>query len=144
MIPELSLFRFKKPVIMRWSDCDMLGHVNNAVYLTYAEQARTEYCEAIGWDWQAHGLILAKAELNFKKPLLYTDKPFIYVRVTRIGNKSFEMEHLIIDEKGEVPELVSNIMCVGVMINYQTGTTFPVPEEVREKINKYEQSPAIE
>ncbi len=139
---ELNLpsFHFKNVVRMRWSDCDMLGHVNNATYLTYAEQARTEYCEKLDWDWQKHGLILAKAELHFKKPLLYTDNPIIYVRISKLGNKSFDMEHIIMDEKGENPELVAIITCVGVMIDYQTGKTFPIPEDVRQKIIAFEQN----
>ncbi|MBX7241342.1 MAG: acyl-CoA thioesterase [Bacteroidia bacterium] len=140
---NLSSFHFKGTVRMRWSDCDMLGHVNNAVYLTYAEQARTEYCEKLEWDWQKHGLILAKAELLFKKPLLYTDNPFIYVRIAKLGNKSFDMEHIIMDEKGETPELVAVITCVGVMIDYQTSKTFPIPEDVRKKIIDFEQNPEL-
>ena len=128
---------------MRWSDCDMLGHVNNAVYLTYAEQARSEYCERMDWDWQKHGLILAKAELNFRQPLFYTDKPFIYVRITKLGNKSFEMLHIITNEKNGTPEIVAEITCIGVMIHYATGLTFPIPDDIREKIKAFEQNPSL-
>lgn len=137
---DLSSFKFRRPIVMRWSDCDMLGHVNNAVYLTYAEQARTEYCENLTWNWDIHGVILAKVEVNFRKPLLYTDKPFMYVKTTKIGNKSFEMEHIIMDEKGEKPELVATITCVGVMVNYSTGLSFPVPDSIRTLITDFEQS----
>lgn len=135
---DLSTFKFRRPIVMRWSDCDMLGHVNNAVYLTYAEQARTEYCENLNWNWDIHGVILAKAEVNFKKPLLYTDKPIMYVKTTKIGNKSFEMTHIIMDEKGESPELIATITCVGVMVNYATGLSFIVPESIRQIINSFE------
>ncbi len=135
---DTSLFRFKTPLQMRWSDCDMLGHVNNAVYLTYCEQSRTEYCNHLGWDWQEEGIILAKVEIDFKKPLLYTDKPFIYTRVSRLGNKSFEMETLIVAEKKEQPELVAVIRSILVMWHYKTNVTFPISAEIREKIKAFE------
>lgn len=135
---DTSLFRFKSPVQMRWSDCDMLGHVNNAVYLTYSEQSRTEYCNNLGWDWQEDGIILAKVEIEFKKPILYTDKPFIYTRVSRLGNKSFDMETIILDEKNEKAELVANIRSVLVMWHYKTNVTFPISDELRAKIIAFE------
>lgn len=137
---KTTLFRVKSPVQMRWSDCDMLGHVNNAVYLTYAEQGRTAYTERLGWDWQQHGLILAKTELVFKKPLFYTDKPFMYVRVSKLGTKSFEMEHLIVDEKDGKQEEVCMITAVMVMMNYKSMQSFPLPEEIKAKVRELEQN----
>lgn len=137
---DTSLFRFRTPLQMRWSDCDMLGHVNNAVYLTYSEQSRTEYCNHLGWNWHEHGIILAKVEVDFRQPLLYTDKPFIYTRVSRLGNKSFEMETLILNEKAEGHELVANIRSVLVMLHYKTNITFVIPDEIREKIKAFEGS----
>lgn len=131
-------FRSRMALEMRWSDCDMLGHVNNAVYLTYGEQARTYYCENLDWDWMTHGIILAQVEVNFRKPLLLKDKPFVYSRTTRMGNKSFDMEYIIVDEKNATPEIVAEMKATLVMLNYKTGITFPIPSEVREKIMKFE------
>jgi acyl-CoA thioester hydrolase len=131
-------FRSRMPLEMRWSDCDMLGHVNNAVYLTYGEQARTFYCENLDWDWMAHGIILAKVELNFRKPLLLKDKPFVYSRTTRMGNKSFDMDYVIVDEKSDTHEIVADMKATLVMLNYKTGITFPIPKEVRDKIAAFE------
>ena len=48
---------------IRFSDCDRYKHVNNAVYLTYFEQARIHYFgEILGenWDWTKNGVILKK------------------------------------------------------------------------------------
>lgn len=132
-------YRSRMRLEMRWSDCDMLGHVNNAVYLTYGEQARTFYCEKLGWDWMTHGIILAKVEVNYRKPLLLHDKPFVYSRTSRTGNKSFDMEYVIMDEKNETHEIVADMKATLVMLNYKTGITFPIPEEVREKIRKFEE-----
>ncbi len=136
---DTSLFRFKTPVEMRWSDCDMLGHVNNAVYLTYSEQARSAYCANLDWDWEEHGFILAKTEIQFKKPLLYTDKPFIYTRISRLGTKSFDMEAVIFVEKEGKEELVATIHSVLVMWHYKTNHTFPIPQAVKDRIMAYEQ-----
>ncbi|MFN0203612.1 MAG: acyl-CoA thioesterase [Bacteroidia bacterium] len=138
-----NTYYHRTKVIMRWSDCDMLGHVNNAVYLTYAEQARTAYCSNLDWDWMEHGIILAKAELTFKKPLLYTDSPFVYTRVSRMGNKSFDIENVILDEKDGVMTHIATICCTLVMIHYKTGETFPIPPEIRAKIADFEHTTAV-
>jgi acyl-CoA thioester hydrolase len=90
-------YRYIAPVEMRWSDLDAMGHVNNAVYFTYLEQARALYChESCNWDWANDGLILASAHIEYIAQLRYPAPAMAYVRTSRIGTKSLEMEYLII------------------------------------------------
>ena len=83
----------KKSVEIRFADLDMLGHVNNAKYLTYLESARISYFhDVIGdkIDWSTGGIILAKAELNFAMPVMLEDlEVTIFTSCTKIGDKSF-------------------------------------------------------
>jgi acyl-CoA thioester hydrolase len=79
---------------VRFSDVDALGHVNNAVYLSYFEFARIHYFNAMlgtEWDWNSDGLILLKNEVEYLRPVLLNDKPEVEVFVIEIGNKSFKM-----------------------------------------------------
>jgi YbgC/YbaW family acyl-CoA thioester hydrolase len=93
------VFPFYGAVHLRWADIDALQHVNNAVYLNYFEQARIDYFRALGcWDWNKVGMMLARTEVDYLRPLLIGDKAWILTRTVKLGHKSFEMEYLIVRE----------------------------------------------
>jgi acyl-CoA thioester hydrolase len=77
---------------VRFADCDMMGHVNNAVYLSYFELARMEsFAQLVGadWDYKTQGTLLVKNEVVYLKPVLLHDSPEIYLHLIEIGEKSF-------------------------------------------------------
>lgn len=79
---------------VRFRDCDMMGHVNNAVYLSYFEQARMHYFEELigaDWDYKKDGILLVKNEVEYLKPILLHDLPEIIVYLVEIGEKSFTL-----------------------------------------------------
>lgn len=79
---------------VRFADCDMMGHVNNAVYLSYFEQARMHYFGQMvdeNWDWKKDGIILVKNEVTYLKPILLHDQPVIFVKLKAIGKSSFTL-----------------------------------------------------
>src|ERR1051326_5853842 len=89
---EIS-FRHKTKMEIRFVDVDAFGHVNNANYLTYFEQARVSYFDEVaGWDydWSRQGIILARAEVNYVLPANFRDEVYVYTRCSRIGTKSFD------------------------------------------------------
>ena len=56
---------------IRFADIDSMGHVNNAVYLSYFEYTRLHYFKALlpaNWDWVSNGIILAQTEVSFLNP----------------------------------------------------------------------------
>ncbi|MFN4071655.1 MAG: acyl-CoA thioesterase, partial [Thermus caldifontis] len=64
-------FPVSVPIQVRFRDLDALGHVNNAVYLTYFEVARAAYFQRLKEDWLEKGhFILARAEVDFLRPIL--------------------------------------------------------------------------
>lgn len=136
----LKEFRFKMPIYVRWSDLDEVGHVNNAVYLTYIEQNRIHYFEeSVQWDWKKVGIILANVNINYVRPLFYPENTFVYMRINKIGTKSLETEHIIVVEKDGKTELVSRATTVLVTYDYQANTSMTIPKEIREKLETYEQ-----
>ena len=72
----MSDFRFYHPIEVRYGDLDPQGHVNNARYLTYFEQARVKYIRNLGlWNEDSFldiGFILAEAKLTFLAPVHFT------------------------------------------------------------------------
>lgn len=81
---------------IRFSDIDLMGHVNNAVYLNYFESARMHYLVSVlgkDWNWQKNGIILKTNEIEYILPVFLTDKPQVKVTTEHIGNKSFTLSY---------------------------------------------------
>ena len=80
----------------------MLGHANNAVYLTYLELARLDYFRQVSSrHWDEVALVLAHAELDFRIPLTPGIEPVVRIRTTKLGTTSLTMDNLITDTTGE-------------------------------------------
>jgi acyl-CoA thioester hydrolase len=122
---------------VRFRDCDPLGHVNNAVYLTYLEQARFAHWRAL-WGFSleslpsgAPGVILARAEIDFRQPARYGDVLEIRVGLAGIGTTSFTYEYEIGSESGAT---IATARTVLVMYDYTANTPVPVPDPIRKRL----------
>lgn len=135
-------FRFNLPVELRFADLDVLGHLNNAKYLTYAEQARILYVQEVcKWsgNWRELGMILARTEIDYKLPIAFGDAVMVYLRCSRIGGKSFDLDYIISRQRGDAaPEIAATIKTIMVSYDYQQEKSIPVPQSWREAITAYE------
>lgn len=135
-------FRHHLPIQVRWGDMDALGHVNNAVYLTYLEQARVDHLRReLGlWDGQSGkiGVILARVEIDFKLPLFAGDDVHVFSRVTRLGNRSIDIEQVVTRLKNKQYELAARALVTGVIFDYASNQSTPIPAEWRARIKAYE------
>ena len=123
------------PLNIRWSDLDALNHVNNAVYLTYFEEARVKYFNDVcQWDWTTDGLILARIEIDYVKPMLFTHKPIICTRCIRIGKKSFDLEYYIFDDACPEKQTLAIGKSVLVCFEFQTHSSVEIPIEIKNKL----------
>ncbi len=142
MIETPQNFRHRYAIAVRYGDMDTLGHVNNAKYLTYIEQARIEYVRELGmWDGKTsqYGIIMARAVVDYKSPVTMDDgEAIIFSRTARIGNKSFDMEHWVMVERDGQAVLAATAGIVGVAFDYLSNETIVVPDAWREKITDYE------
>ena len=123
---------------IRFADCDMLGHVNNAKFATYMEIARVQMVE--DWietakDWSETGILLASITINFLSPILLNDKLRIDSCVSSIGNKSFKMDYDFVVDSPEGDVIKASGSTILVYFHYQKKVTIPVPDEWRQKIN---------
>lgn len=138
----LASYKHKTAIQIRFKDIDKQGHVNNAVYLTYFEIARTSYFNHIFRqknNWTQTGIILAKAEITYKQPVLLEDTVYCYTKLTRFGTKSFGMEQLLVNETDEEKIICALGKTVLVCMNYETKQTIPVPQEWVKSSNLFEQ-----
>ena len=86
-------FDFVHREAVRFRDLDGMGHVNNAVFMTYMETARLNYFRSLGLgDNPLEGMILARAEVDFRSPIELGEQVEVGVRAGRIGTKSFELD----------------------------------------------------
>jgi acyl-CoA thioester hydrolase len=117
---------------VRFRDLDAMGHVNNAVFATYVEQARIEYLRHLGLlDGPLYmGMILARLELDFLAPGQPQGEVEIGVRASRSGNKSFELEYELRQEGGTI----ATARTVLVAYDYERARSMPLPDRWREQL----------
>jgi acyl-CoA thioester hydrolase len=137
---DMSDYRFFHPISVRYGDLDPQGHVNNAGFLTYMEGARVSYIRRLGlWDGKSFleiGFILARVELDYQAPILMTDEVEVGVRVSRLGNKSLDMEYLI--RESDTGKVFAVGKTVQVTYDYQSDKTIPLLVSWREAIQDFE------
>ncbi len=109
---------------VRFRDCDAMGHVNNAVFSTYLEEAR------IGVLGDLIDFILARVEIDFRSELRMGEEVEVRTGCSRIGTKSFELEH-VIEAGGRV---VAEAKSVLVSYDYALGDSVAVPDELRKRL----------
>src|ERR1035437_4027333 len=125
---------------LQWGDHDAFGHVNNLAYLRWCETARVEYLIRIGL-WPALppagiGPILASVSCDYKRPLTYPDTVYTGARVTRIGNRSFQLQHRVVSKA--LDTAVAEVESTIVVLAYGKNKTSPVPEHCRKAIEELE------
>ena len=121
-------FAHRASVEVRFADTDAMGHVNNAVYLTYCEMARIRYWSDVTGEPVAAGhegaesLILAEARITYRAPVFHTEVVTVETRATHIGRSSFTLEHrLTACPPDGAPRLVATSDSVMVRYDYTVG-----------------------
>ena len=134
----MAAFRFRHLLHARFRDGDLFGHVNNAVYFTYMEEARWAYWRELTGDF-AHdrlpGLILARAECDFVRPVRPGQRLVIWIGATKIGKTSVTLGCEMLDERDQI---VANGKVVMVAYDYSAAKAVPVPDWARARIEEYE------
>jgi acyl-CoA thioester hydrolase len=135
---------FYHPIEVRYGDLDPQGHVNNASYLTYFEQARIAYIAHLGlWTSGSFidiGIILADAHLNFRKAVVFGQAVRVGVRVAHLGTKSLRMEYSLQDSADGAE--MANGSTILVTFDYRSDSTIPIPENWRSAISAFENLPS--
>ena len=138
-------FAHRVEVDVRFADTDAMGHVNNAVYLTYCEMARIRYWTDVTGEpvlpghEGAESLILAEARITYRAPVFHGETVTVETRATRIGRSSFTLEHrLTACAANGDPRLVATSESVMVRYDYETDRSAPLGEAFIEAIETFE------
>lgn len=123
-------------LLVRWSDCDMYQHVNNAVYLTYFEEARGHFWrEAMAEAFVGYDFIIAENLCTYRSPAKLAETLDIAVSVTHLGTKSFHLGYRITAR--EDGREVATGRTVQVMYDHATGTPIALSQDVRRRMLPY-------
>jgi acyl-CoA thioester hydrolase len=130
----IQKFPFKTQVSIRWSDLDEFGVVNNAVFMTYFEQARVNlFAQFVGWDWKSIGVVVAHVDMAFKSPIRNHNQPEIYIRCTKIGTTSYTL-HCLMVESTNIETVFSEASFVMVCYDFNQASPVAVPEVVKQHL----------
>ena len=130
--------KYHNQQFVRWDDIDALGHVNNAKYLTYAQEARFHWSFYQFYERNETpyfiDMVVARAEVDFIVPIyeggLFVD---VHIWVESIGTSSFVLNYEI-SSKGV---LHARVKSVQVAISLATKKSRPLTDTEREFLKEY-------
>ena len=132
-------FHFSISIPVRYSDLDAQGHMNNARYFTFMEEARLKYALALKlWDpehgFDAVGQIVAEATCAYKAPVTLGQVVRVWVRTASFGHKSMVLEYRLTVDEAEV----ATGRTVQVAYDYTARAPIPIPVQWRTAIEAFE------
>jgi len=116
---------------VRFRDLDPMQHVNNALYATYLEQARSRFSEdVLGMPLADLDTVLAQVEIAFERPIEGTGTVTVEMEFGDLGRSSIPVEYELFFEG----ERVATARSVQVYFDRETGESKPIPEDLRERM----------
>jgi acyl-CoA thioester hydrolase len=124
-------------VTVRFSETDALGHINNTSYFIYMEEARIRFIKTLGleMDIAKWNFILASTKCDFIKQGYFGQDLLIKTFVSKIGTKSFQLEHDIIDV--QTNELIARGQAIMVSFDFEQQQSTPIQPLMREELMLY-------
>ncbi len=110
---------------------DSVGHINNATFLSYFETTRIGYLSSFGFT--ENKFIVASIKIDYLKQLDHPARLTIGQKISRVGNKSFDVLAAVFRED-ETDPIAASVTTV-VSFDYETQETIPVPDVIREKLD---------
>ena len=122
----------------RFRDTDAMGHINNAVYVTYLEVGRQEYWKRVSQtpDYRRVPFILAHVSIDFRSEALVNELLEVATRCEWIGTRSFAFGYEIREQASR--RLVVEAVTVQVCYDYDVKRSVPMPAELRRQIEAFE------
>ncbi|MCB1755442.1 MAG: acyl-CoA thioesterase [Gammaproteobacteria bacterium] len=137
---DREIFRHFFDDQIRWGDCDLLGHVNNTLYLRYIESARIAYSEEL-LDVNLNpstktGWVLADLHCSFRDQLTYPCRISVGSRISRVGNSSATMEAAVFAVEKDRAAFTSTAILV--WYDFISQQTARIPDQVRQAVKTFE------
>lgn len=137
----INQYKHATPIDIRFSDCDILGHVNNAIYQQYFDFARMRYFQKVleeEINWHENAVMVATITIDYLSPIPLDDDITLYTRIDALGNKSMGMTQLIYSQKDR--KLRATNKAVLVCYNRKQNATVSIPESWRRRFLGYDRN----
>ncbi len=122
------IFVHEKVVNVEWGDMDALGHVNNACYFNYFQQARIEWLESLKLDMRQHtGPVVIHVACTFLKPVVYPAALSLHSHLHSLGRSSIVIDHDLYQGEQLMAQGVSKI----VWVDYKANKSISLPLEIQ-------------
>lgn len=139
-IPLEVFFLFTRQLTVRFNDCDPMGHVNNAVYFTFFEEARTDVFHLFNPDLNVRNwnLIVASTRCDYIQEAVYAQTLTIHTWIGKIGRSSFEVEHAI---QGEGGDWIARGKGTLLGYDFDTKSAVPLTDDIKQKLLEHIKEP---
>ena len=143
MNKEFNINNFKSSVKIkvRYDDLDTLGHVNNKTYLSYLEESRINYItDVFGFKMNSlnFDVVVGRIDIKYFTPVFLNDTVFVYTRISRLGEKSYDFECFIVKKKDDTMQTAASAIVTMVSVDTKTGKTKPNEKNMIDAILNYE------
>ncbi|SEN79320.1 acyl-CoA thioesterase [Paenibacillus sp. OV219] len=131
----------KLDIIVRSTEIDVNGHVNNAKYLEYLEWGREEWYEQAGLHYNVFlgmGIqtVTVNINISYRKECKQGDKLTVTTAPEQVGRTSYVLKQQIVNNRGE---LCADALVTSVTMDVETRKSREVPEQLR-KFFEHEKS----
>ena len=139
-ICSMPAFKFSTQIEVRFRDLDALGHVNNAVYLTYFEVSRLHYWKKLfgGDAFNRHSFVVVRAECNYRSPAHAGEILQVFAKVSELRKSSFVFEYEIVEQV--TGRIVAEGSTVQACFDHEQKKARPIPPDLRASILEFEGS----
>ena len=126
---------YKMEIYPRFKDTDALGHVNNASFITWIEEARTPIFKVFNPELSVEkwNLIIARVEMDFLAQCYYGKKVVVDSCLEKIGTSSLTICHDLFQEKLKIARGKS----IMVYFDYNKNKSLPIPESMKETLKPH-------
>jgi acyl-CoA thioester hydrolase len=142
-VDTIDRYPWVTPISTRWTDNDVYGHINNAVYYSYFDSAANLYLVREGGLDIANGPVIAlvvESRCSYERPLAYPQPLRAGVRVDRLGNRAVTWGIAIFDD--DSPSAAAHGYFVHVFVDRSTRRPVAIPEPIRAALMRLSSGPA--
>ena len=141
-IEIITPFHHSIPVLLRFNDIDILGHLNNSVYFTLFDLGKTQYFNAVRGEqieWMTADIVIANVNCDFMAQTFYHEPLEVRTQTLKMGEKSIVLAQQVYNS--DTGEVKAQCTCVMVSFDIATGLSKPLAEHWRTSLQAFEQRP---
>ena len=130
---NINNFKFQHSLRTRWRDSDAFRHINNAVFLSYIEDARIVLLKRWKINYQERSLIVASAKIDYLRQIVHPSNLIVAQKISRLGTKSFDINSVVFIENDPDPVCKSTV--ISVAYDFVNNKTINVYQNIIDDYN---------